>query len=577
MEHSELVFDLTAALAAAFAGGWVARRLGQPVLLGYLLAGVLIGPDTPGFDADRERVQQLAELGVALLMFGLGVQFSFSEILHVRRIATIAAGVQIPLSIALGVIAGVIFDWSVRSSFILGGAFAISSSIVTLTWLMSRGEGNSEHARIALGIGVIQDLALVPMIALLPVLSPSSESNIFIELVKSVGFAAVALALVTVLGIHLVPRVLFAVAKLESRELFLLVVVVIALGTALASQKAGLSLALGAFLAGLVVSESQYNRQVLSDIIPLRDLFASLFFVSIGMLVDPNSIAQHFGEIAALTTVLVVGKLLLMGGGLLAAGVNHVTATLVAIFMAQMGEFSFVLAGTANSDGIIDVNQFGTILAVAVASILATPFVVKLAPALVEFSGRLPGVRAQELAIVGEEIPTPELRRHTVICGYGRVGAVLGDALERRGFAYTVVEINPAIVRDLRAKGISAVYGDAGAEPVLEHAGIRTARVLVVASVDLVATPAAIRFARKVNPSIAIIARAQSSARVELLREAGATEIVQPEFEAGLECIRFVMRRYGVSAQETNALVTRRRVTHYQRETTDVADRSQIE
>ena len=574
MEHSELVFDLTAALAAAFAGGWVARRLGQPVLLGYLLAGVLIGPDTPGFDADRERVQQLAELGVALLMFGLGVQFSFSEILHVKRIATIAAGIQIPFSIALGVVSGMLLGWSIQSSFILGGAFAISSSIVTLTWLMSRGEGTSEHARIALGIGVIQDLALVPMIALLPVLSPSSESSILVEFVKSVGFASVALALVTILGIHLVPRLLFAVAKLESRELFLLVVVVIALGTALASQKAGLSLALGAFLAGLVVSESEYNRQVLSDIIPLRNLFASLFFVSIGMLVDPGYIAAHFGQIALLTAVLVVGKILLMGGSLLAAGVNHVTATLVAVFMAQMGEFSFVLAGAASGDGIIDSSQFGTILAVAVASILVTPFIVKLAPALVDLSGRLPGVQAQELAIVSDDIPAPELRRHTVICGYGRVGAVLGDALERRGFSYTVVEINPAIVRELRAQGISAVYGDAGAEPVLEHAGIRTARVLVVASVDLVATPAAIRYARKVNPSIAILARAQSSARVELLRDAGATEVVQPEFEAGLECIRFVMRRYGVSAQETNTLVTRRRATHYQGDSAESADQS---
>lgn len=564
MEHSELVFDLAVALAAAFAGGWVARRLGQPVLIGYLLAGILIGPNTPGFDADRERVQQLAELGVALLMFGLGVEFSITEILRVRRIVSIAGGIQIPLTIALGIFVGMLAGWSWQASAMLGGAFAISSSIVTLTWLMARGEAGSEHAHVALGLGVVQDLALVPMIALLPVLSNGHQGNIAVELVKSVGIAIVALILVIVLGTRLVPRILYTVARVESRELFLLIVVLIALGTALASQQAGLSLALGAFLAGLVVSESEYDRQVLSEIIPLRDLFATLFFVSIGMLVDPSYIVHHLPQVAGFTAVLVAGKVLIIGGALLAAGVNHTTATLVAIFMAQMGEFSFVLAGAGSSEGIIDHNQFGVILAVAVASILVTPLVVKLIPTLVDLSARLPGVAAQELAIVGDDVHAEEMRRHTIICGYGRVGAVLGDALDRRGFAYAVVEINPAIVRDLRERGIPAVYGDAGAEPVLEHAGIRHARVLVVASVDLVSTPAAIRYARKVNPSIAIVTRAQAASEVELLRAAGANEIVQPEFEAGLECIRYVMRRYGVSVQETNALVGRRRTAHYQ-------------
>jgi CPA2 family monovalent cation:H+ antiporter-2 len=572
MEHSELVFDLAAALAAAFIGGWVARRLGQPVLIGYLLAGLVIGPHTPGFDADRERVQQLAELGVAFLMFGLGVEFSISELLRVRRIVSVAGGIQIPLTIALGVFVGIASGWSAEESFLLGGAFAISSSIVTLTWLMSRGEADSEHAQVALGLGVVQDLALVPMIALLPVLSNSHGENILVELLKSGGVATAGLVLVIVLGTRLVPRILFAVAREESRELFLLVVVLIALGTALASQEAGLSFALGAFLAGLVVSESEYDRQVISEIIPLRDLFASLFFVSIGMLVDPSYIASHLPQVAAFTTVLIVGKALIIGGALLAAGVNHTTATLVAIFMAQMGEFSFVLAGAGNAEGIIDSNQFGIILATAALSILATPFLVKFLPALVDLSGRLPGLKAQELATVGDEVPADALRRHTIICGYGRVGAVLGSALERRGFAYSVIELNPAIVRDLREREIPAIYGDAGAQPVLEQAGIRNARILVIASVDLISTPATIRYARKVNPSISIVSRAQASSEVEMLREAGANEIVQPEFEAGLECVRVVLRRYGVSAQETNAAITYRRTQHYQGETSGEDD-----
>lgn len=564
MEHSELVFDLAMALAAAFVGGWIARRLGQPVLIGYLFAGILISPNTPGFDADRERVQQLAEFGVALLMFGLGVEFSISEILRVRRVASIAGVIQIPLSIALGTVVGIAAGWTIQASLLLGGAFAISSTVVTLSWLISRGEAGAPHGRIALGLGVIQDLALVPMIALLPVLSNENNGRILPALFKSVAIATVALVLVIVLGTRLVPRLLDTVAKAESRELFLLIVVLIALGTALASQWAGLSLALGAFLAGLVVSESEYDRQVLSEIIPLRDLFATLFFVSIGMLVDPSYITSHLPQVAAFTAALVIGKSLIIGGALLTAGVNHTTATLVAIFMAQMGEFSFVLAGAGNAKSIIDDDQFGVIMATAAASILVTPLLVKTAPALIELAAHLPGVAAQELAVVGDQLPTETLQRHTIICGYGRVGTVLGDALQRRGFGYTVVEINPVIVRELRARGISAVYGDAGAEPVLEHAGIRQARVLVVTSVDLVSTPAAIRFARRVNPSISILTRAQAGSEVELLRKAGANEIVQPEFEAGLECIRYVMRRYGVSAAETNTLVGYRRSIHYQ-------------
>ncbi len=563
MEHSELVLDLALALAAAFAGGWVARRLGQPVLLGYLIAGIIISPNTPGVVADRERVQQLAELGVALLMFGLGVEFSLTEILRVRRIVSIAGGIQIPLTMALGVVVGLVTGWSIQASFLLGGAFAISSSIVTLTWLLSRGEGDSPHARVALGLGVVQDLALVPMIALIPVLS-GDVANLPIELFKSIAVATIALVLVIALGTRFVPRILYSVARLQSRELFLLIVILIALGTALASQKAGLSLALGAFLAGLVVSESEYDREVLSEIIPLRDLFATLFFVSIGMLVDPAYIVDHMPQVALFTLVLVIGKMLIIGGALLTAGVNHTTATLVAIFMAQMGEFSFVLAGAGREEGVVDENQFGVILATAVASILLTPLVVKLVPPLVTVAARLPGVASQEIAVVGEEPPDEELRRHTIICGYGRVGAVLGDVLDRRGFAYTVIDINPAIVRDLRNRGIRAVYGDAGSEPVLEYAGIRQARVLVVASVDMVSTPAAIRYARKINPSIAIVTRAQAASEVERLWSAGANEIVQPEFEAGLECVRLVMRRYGVSAQETNAIVGRRRAAHYQ-------------
>ena len=562
MEDYRLVTDLVLALGAAFLGGAIAQRLGQPVLLGYIVAGILVGPNTPGLVADRERVQTLANLGVAFLMFGLGVEFSFSELRRVRRVALIGGGIQIPLTVALGALAGVTVGWSWPAALLLGGAFAISSSIVALKLLLGRGEVDNPHGRVGLGLGIVQDLSLVPMIALLPVLT-GEEGDLGLSLLRSLGTAAVALAAVVVLGTRLVPRVLYAVARTESRELFLLTIVLIALGTALASHEAGLSLALGAFLAGLVVSESEFDSQVLAEIIPLRDLFATLFFVAVGMLLEPRFVVDHALLVLGLVATLALGKLLVTGGALLAAGVDHRTATLAAVLLAQMGEFSFVLAGVGLADGIIAGDQYGLILAVALGSILTAPVLFRVAPALVGMARYLPGVSAREAGHAGPEPAGDGLARSVVLCGYGRVGAVLGDVLTRRGFRYAVVELNPATVRGLRAKGVPAYYGDAGSDALLMRAGIERARVLVVTVTDLVAARAAIRHARALNPGIVVVTRATARSAVGLLREAGADEIIQPEFEAGLEFVHHVLRRLGASAHESAAIVAQRRADLY--------------
>ena len=277
----------------------------------------------------------------------------------------------------------------------LGGAFALSSSVFALTLLIKRGDIGAPHGRVTLGLMVGQDLALIPMIALLPVLSGNS-GDVGITLLTSVSIAIVALFLVVVLGVKMVPRVLYSAARTESRELFLITVVLIALGAALASDQAGLSLALGAFLAGLVVSESEFDREVLSEIGPLRDLFATLFFVAIGMLLVPSDIADDAILVVGLIVALVVGKTLITGGALLAAGADHRTAVLCATVVAQMGEFSFVLASEGRAENIINGNQYGLILAVAVGSIIATPVVSRAAPPLVAIAEYLPGIAARE-------------------------------------------------------------------------------------------------------------------------------------------------------------------------------------
>jgi CPA2 family monovalent cation:H+ antiporter-2 len=562
LEDVRLILDLVMALGVAFAGGLVARQFGQPVLLGYIVAGILVGPNTPGLIADRERVMLLANLGVAFLMFGLGVEFSLNELKRVRKIALPAAAIQIPVILAIGTCAGLAIGWSISSSLLMGGAFAISSSIVALKLLTGRGEVESPQGRIALGLGIVQDLSMVLMLALLPVLAHEG-GNFLLSLTRSVIVAGVTLTVVFVVGTRLVPRLLYFIAVKESRELFLLTIVVIAFGTAYLSHEAGLSLALGAFLAGIIVSESEFDSQVLAEIIPLRDLFATLFFVSVGMLIDVGFVWRHLPIVLGLIALLIVSKTLVTGGAFLAAGADHRSATLAAVVMAQIGEFSFVLAGVGLAKGIIGPEDHALLLAVALGSILVIAPLVRVAPVLVTVAGQLPGVATQEAMQAGPEPEVEPMSRHVVICGYGRVGAVLGNALQRRNLHFSVIDLNPAIVRDLRERGVAAYYGDAGSDALLLRAGIERARTLAVATDDLIAARAAIRHARRLNPSINVISRAMHDDEVPLFRTAGSDAVIQPEFEAGLEFARHVLRRHGVSALEVTAAIQRRRLLYY--------------
>jgi monovalent cation:H+ antiporter-2, CPA2 family len=558
VEDVSLIVDLVLALGAATVGGIIAQRLGLPALIGYILAGLAIGPNTPGFVADQDRVALLANLGVALLMFGLGVEFSLSEVRRVRRAALLGGALQIPLTILLGTAAGLAFGWDLPAALLLGGAFAISSSIVALKTLLGRGEGESPQARVALGLSIVQDLSLAPMLALVPVLA-NLGGGLGMGLAQSLFLSGAALVLAYVLGTRLVPPLLRSVAAVGSRELFLLTVVAVALGVALTTSAAGLSLGLGAFLAGIVVSESEFEEQVLADIIPVRDLFATLFFVAVGMLIDPQLLAANWQKVLVLAAVLVAGKLLITGGALLAAGVDHRTATLAAVVLAQMGEFSFVLAGSGLAEGLIDADQYGLILSVALLSILAMPALVGLSPWLIRLAERLPGVAWQERLAAGPPLPPAPAGGHVVLCGFGRVGAEIGAALDRWGEPYSVIELNPAIVRDLRERGIEALYGDAASRVELEQAGLARAVTVAVTTPDLLTTEAVLRHAREINPDIRIIVRAPAALDAQTLAAGGADIIVQPEFEAGLEFVRQVLGWQGIGQTYTDDLVAARR------------------
>ncbi|MCC6315957.1 MAG: cation:proton antiporter [Thermomicrobiales bacterium] len=564
MEDLSLVVTLVLALGMATLGGLVARRVGQPALLGYILAGVLLGPNTPGLAADRDRVALLANLGVAFLMFALGVEFSLEELMRVRRVALLAGGLQIVLTLMFGTIVGVAIGWPPAAAMLLGAAFAISSSIVAIKLLTGRGEVERPHGRIAFGIGVVQDLSVVPLLALLPLLSGSAD-NLPAALARSLGTAAVALVVALAVGMRLVPRVLFALARSGSRELFLMTVVVIALGAGLASQAAGLSFALGAFLAGIVVSESEFGGQVLAEVIPLRDLFATIFFVAVGMLVDPPFLRAHAGLVLALVGALVAGKLILTGSALRVAGVDVRVAVPAAATLAQMGEFSFVLAGIGMTAGIIGSDQYGVILAVALGSIVAAPSLLHFAPRLADLTARLTraGVPPQPDDLDPAAAATP---REVVICGHRKVGAEIGRMLRHVGVPYAVIDLNPAVVRRLRGRGAFAVYGDAAAPPVLERAGVVGAKVLAIAIPDLVTATAAVREARRLNPAIRVIALAGTPRAVPALEAAGVDQVVQPEFEAALGIGRQALRWVGLAAADARSIVSDQRRHIYDRD-----------
>jgi CPA2 family monovalent cation:H+ antiporter-2 len=563
---NQLIVDLVLAVVAAFVGGIVAQRLHQPVILGYLVAGVLIGPFTPGPTASQHSIETLAEIGVAFLMFALGAELSLEELQRLGRLATLGGPLQILATMALGPLLAPILGLSFVQGVFLGALLALSSTVVVLKVLMGRGEQQSLHGRATLGILIAQDLAVVPMVIVLPALGGGDGAQVARDLTNAAVKVALVLLAVYAIGTRLVPWLLERAALPRTRELFILGVVGLALGTAVVTQLAGLSLAFGAFLAGLVVAESTYRTQVIAEVLPLRDLFAALFFVSVGMLINPGALLAHIRLVVPLVVAVIVGKSLLSTLVVLLLGWPVRAAVLTGLSLAQVGEFSFVLARIGVTEGVVPGTLFDLILATALVTIVLTPFLLRGAPLLQGAFDLLPLARDPSIGDEGARPVAEGLRGHTIIAGYGRVGRELADELHRRGEGYVVVEYNPALVRELRARGVPIVYGDAANPIVLDHAAIEAARLLAVLVPDVATAELATRAAHGLRPDLDIVARVSQATDVERLRQAGATEVVQPEFEAGVEVIRHALARYGVGADELDHEVATRRQSFYQGE-----------
>jgi CPA2 family monovalent cation:H+ antiporter-2 len=561
MHETELILNIAVALGAALLGGIAARLLRLPVILGYIVAGIAVGPSTPGFVANAETVRTLAEVGVALLMFSLGVEFSLHELNAVRRIAIFGGSLQVGLCILVGFLFGLTLGWSWQPATLLGMIVAMSSSIVALKLLLLRGDMNTRYGKTAVGMAVFQDLMVVPMFIAVPALAQDS-GNFLVDVARSVGTAVAILVAVVVVGTRVTPWLFERIAATASRELFLLMVIVVALGTALATEAAGLSLALGAFLAGIVVSETDFRHQVVAEIVPLREAFATLFFVSIGMLLDITLLRDHLALALLFVVIIALVKFGVFSGVVRGFGVPAGTAVLVGVLLAQIGEFSLILAGEGLENGLLTEDRYDLILIGTIGTILITPFAVSAGPRLARAVERMAMVRAPDDLTYADGIEA--LQRHTIVCGYGRLGAELAGALHRRGIACAVVDDDPNAARRARGTGVTAIYGDAGNPDVLRRVGLERARALAVAISDPVAAEALVAHARRAVPRLRIVARATSWEQLHRLRDLGADEVVQPEFEAAMEVIRYVMHAHGVEDRVAGAIVQGRRQTYYE-------------
>ena len=528
--------------------GALANRFRVSPLVGYLLAGVLVGPYTPGYVADQPLANELAEIGVILLMFGVGMHFSLKDLLSVKAIAIPGAVGQIAVATVLGMGLGWTFGWTLGAGFVFGLALSVASTVVLLRALQDRHLIETERGRIAVGWLIVEDLAMVLTLVLLPALaevlnegSAAAPANslgmpqIVTTLAITLGKVTAFVALMLVVGRRVIPWILHYVAHTGSRELFRLSVLAIALGVAFgAAQLFGVSFALGAFFAGMVLAELELSHQAANETLPLRDAFAVLFFVSVGMLFDPTILLREPWAVLGVVFIILIGKSL--AAFLIVLAFRHPvgTALTISASLAQIGEFSFILANLGVELGLLPERGRALILAGAILSIMANPFFFvaldRLGPRL-DRRRRPADAAATSAAAAPEEMQVTGLKDHAVLIGYGRVGSVVGEALQARGQPLYVIEESSKVIDQLRSRGVEAVSGNAASAEVLGTANLAAARVLFIAVPNAFEAGQIVEQARAANPGLRILARAHLDAEVDYLRQLGADVIIMGERE----------------------------------------------
>lgn len=550
--------DLAIVIVASLVGGLVAQQFKQPLILGYILAGALVGPHSGGIVRDTHGIELLAEIGVALLLFAIGLEFSLKELRPVRRIALIGTPLQILMSLALGYGVGRLLGFGWREAVWLGALVSLSSTMVLLKTLMAQGRMGTLSSRVMIGILIVQDLAVLPMMILLPTLS-DPESGLQRLLLAGVE-AAVFLALMVVIGTRLLPRLMRVIALWKSRELFLLAITAIGIGIGYVTYLFGLSFAFGAFVAGLVLSESDYSHQALSDIIPLRDIFGMLFFASVGMLIDPRLLLATAGDVLVLLLVIGVGKGFIMGGLAWTFGYRNVVPIAVGLGLFQIGEFAFVLGRVGVSTGSISPAVFALVLNTALLSMMLTPAVSGLTSAVYAHWRKREGREPYQTI----NLPASGLKDHVVLIGGGRVGRFASELLRRLSLPAVLIELDYRRVQAAKDSDLAVIFGDATQPVVLEAAHVPSARLVLITVPIVSVTEAIVDQVRALNPGVRIVARAEGAEQLRDLHAHGITDVVQPEMEASLEMIRQALLHLDLGVTEVHRVTTALRAEMYE-------------
>ncbi len=554
--HFSILIDLTIVMALAVAAVYLCNLIKIPSIVGFLITGLVAGPHGLGLVSASEEIEVLAEVGVVLLLFTIGMEFSFSAFKQMKKNLLLGGGLQVGLTTLLVGGIGLYMNLPLGTAVFDGMLVALSSTAIVLNLLQSRGELDAPHGRTSLGVLIFQDIAVIPMLLISPLLAggaaASGESG-WLLLAKG----AAVIVLMVAAARWLVPWVLERTVAARNRELFLITIVLICFAVAWLTASAGLSLALGAFMAGLIISESPYSHRAVSNVLPLRDLFVSVFFVSIGMLMDLSFLWANLWLVPLAALLVVAIKTFTSGVAALALGMPFRVALATGFTLAQVGEFSFVLAQTGMTHGLLSAERYQLFLNISVLTMLFTPAGVALASKLASRLTTMP------LKLPDQKHAVHAMRDHAIVVGYGINGRNVARAARLAGIPYVVAELNPATVRQERAKGEPIVYGDATHEPMLEYLGVGKARVLVVVIADAAATRRVVAAAKSLNPGLYIIARTRFLMEVTELSKLGADEVIPEEYETALEIFARLLRRFLVPQDEIESFVNDLRSESY--------------
>jgi len=551
MHTPQLFGDLLVILLVSVPVAFVCLRLKLPLLVGLMLTGIAIGPYGLGLVTEVEGIEVLAEIGVMLLLFTIGLEFSLRRLGEMKRLVLIGGGLQVGVTVAATAAIAVLFGRSINQSIFFGFLVALSSTAIVLKSYSERNEVDAPHGRAGIGILLFQDISIVLMILLVPVLGGGEDIVSFTQIIINLSISLFALIVIVLLAWLILPRFLKRVVQLRSPEVFLLTAVLFFLGMSWVTSHFGLSLALGAFIAGMVLADTDYNHQVTAEILPFRDVFNSVFFVSIGMLLSLQALAQNIGWVAVLVVCLIIGKALIVWAIVKILGFPQRIAVMTGLGVAQIGEFSFVLAKVGRESSLLPDSDYQTFLAASIISMIATPFLISAAPKIGYFVQSLfSDGSAGEIENSEEDIHLTSsggLNQHVIIVGYGLNGRNLARVLRTVGVPYTILDVDAVVVRHAKDNGEKINFGDATRREVLMHAAIEKAWVLVLAMSDAAAARRTVSQARLMNDKLHIVVRTRYTAEITELLELGANEVIPEEFETSIEIFSRVLHHYGVT------------------------------